>query len=274
MRKTSVNLEELSKAYKLNPYSVLQSMFGLKKRQLIVLVKRAIEEGFLTALDLRSRKTTGELGISRDQARRVDLALFAEKYKVLSNDELMGHFSISNSGLYINLNRAIQKGLLNEGDLKQGRKHRLSREQEDKICLEYDNNGCNKISKSNGVSATTVRDVLIRNNIRLRTERVYKKIEGNKRKGLRKSEFLDSTKKAAFEREKGICQECHLPISEGWRSAVYHHKELLRRDGESTLDNCMVLHSPCHWLPAQFKKLHGFELPQSYSSNSRPLEFI
>jgi len=120
--------------------------------------------------------------------------------------------------------------------------------------------GLRRLAKHYDCSISGIRLFIISQGL-LQVGREYKKTREQKSKRIRSNlnvEFSMKTRKQAFERENGICQECHLPIEGNWRNVTYHHKRLVRNGGDSSLDNCAPLHHDCHWLPENFKKLHGF----------------
>jgi len=84
-------------------------------------------------------------------------------------------------------------------------------------------------------------------------------------------EFTATVRKLRFEQEHGLCQECHQPIGDGtnWRQACYHHIVSVSQGGGREPENCMVLHSECHYDPVIFQRLHGFPLRQ-FSSKVQP----
>lgn len=67
-------------------------------------------------------------------------------------------------------------------------------------------------------------------------------------------EFSKMTKRLCFEREKGICQWCHLEIESRFK-ATYHHIKMIDAGGDGLLENCMVLHRKCHL--GNFEALHS-----------------
>ncbi len=57
-------------------------------------------------------------------------------------------------------------------------------------------------------------------------------------------EFGGPTKRAAFERAQGKCQECDRGLRDG--EPQYHHILEARLGGDGSLANCRVLCVPCH----------------------------
>lgn len=55
-------------------------------------------------------------------------------------------------------------------------------------------------------------------------------------------EFTKATKKAAYERSRGICGECKLSL-DIW-GVEYHHKD--SRSNDNSLENCLAICIPCH----------------------------
>jgi len=94
------------------------------------------------------------------------------------------------------------------------------------------------------------------------------KAQNTRRKG---KEFTPETKLEAFLNCNGICEVCKTTIVEGWKSAVYHHRKLVRDGGTRSVKNCMPLHYDCHWSPENFKKLHGFPVD---SILNRPVDIF
>jgi len=126
------------------------------------------------------------------------------------------------------------------------------------------------ISKLLGRAQETVRVFLKREGL-LKTDRQFKKIDNSfVSKRTRQHEFSVSTKRAAFEREKGICQECHQAVEGGWTQGTYHHTKPVAKGGEPTLDNCMLLHRECHEDPDVFRRLHGFDIERLHNYKIYP----
>ncbi len=57
-------------------------------------------------------------------------------------------------------------------------------------------------------------------------------------------EFSGPTKRMAYERADGKCQECGVKLPDG--SPQYHHILEARLGGDGSLANCRVLCLPCH----------------------------
>lgn len=72
----------------------------------------------------------------------------------------------------------------------------------------------------------------------------------------RRAEFPKSVKVAAFEREKGHCQNCTLEITGSLRPVQYDHRKPSALGGDNSLENCQVLCKPCHDLKS-FKPIDG-----------------
>jgi predicted restriction endonuclease len=61
----------------------------------------------------------------------------------------------------------------------------------------------------------------------------------------RKNEFNRKTKRAAIERQNGVCAFCGVPLNTPWTDGDYtgyaHHLRPIRHSGTGDLDNCVYL---------------------------------
>jgi 5-methylcytosine-specific restriction endonuclease McrA len=62
---------------------------------------------------------------------------------------------------------------------------------------------------------------------------------------MNRIEFSVATRKAAWERCAGFCEECRIFIEKG-QGPEYDHRVEAVLGGEATLKNCLVLCIPCH----------------------------
>lgn len=61
---------------------------------------------------------------------------------------------------------------------------------------------------------------------------------------MKRIEFSPSTKRKAYDRDKGICRACSLPVKTGQEE--YDHILPAALGGKADLANCQLLCSPCH----------------------------
>lgn len=71
---------------------------------------------------------------------------------------------------------------------------------------------------------------------------------------MKRRNFPDKVKRAAFERAAGRCEKCTVRLAVG--KFHYDHRIADALGGEPTLDNCEVLCVCCHW-----EKTRGKDVP-------------
>lgn len=195
----------------------------------------------------------GKLKINMDELA----TLSAEGW---SQERLASHFDVSDF--------AIRKAQKRSGIDVSGRVPESKVDHEQCVRLYTEGWGTKRLARHYDVSETTIRKHVIRAGVLDSTRQCLPSGLPRRKRRLKSQEFTDATKRACFERDAGICQECHRPVTGGWRAGCYHHIRLCRDGGTAELSNAMLLHTECHNDPAIFRRLHGFDVGHldNYSS--------
>lgn len=196
-------------------------------------------------------KVSKEIFIAGFKKDKLSIREFADKHSLLYR------------GVWARVQKYIKKGFLLPSDIKSPPEPEIS---SDQLVELYKTEGLLAISKLVNKNTSTIRTRLLRAGVVFDSERLNEKTgltKGRRRRGA----FSITTKRARFEAQKGICQECNLLVGDGFnfrhKDACYHHNIPCYKGGDHTLENCMLLHSSCHNNPVVFERLHGIK--QSYS---------